>query len=204
MAEDNGNPFTDESLTNHPSVEAPPADGNPFAAPLASEVEEHQQAQAATVSSSHNGNPFDEPLMSEKAEAQNAGPSPEEQHFLQSNPGYKYVSADTKFPNRPAGIYPSGPGNEWRNDPSYSQSPVDLQLARNTAQGAATAAAATAAVPATAIGLSEVAPVIAHLAENLPNLDKAWKIIKIVGGAEYSLQHLKDVLKVLGGGSNNK
>jgi hypothetical protein len=31
--EDNGNPFTDESLTNHPSVEAQPADGNPFADP---------------------------------------------------------------------------------------------------------------------------------------------------------------------------
>ncbi len=144
--------------------------------------------------------------MSEKAEAQaqNGGPSQEEQQLLQSNPGYKYVSADPKFPNRPAGVYPSGPGNEWRNDPSYSQSPVDLHMVRNTAQGAATAAAATAAVPATAIGLGEVAPVIAHLAENLPNLDKAWKIVKIVGGAEYSLQHLKDVLKVLSGGSNNK
>jgi hypothetical protein len=69
---------------------------------------------------------------------------------------------------------------------------------------AAGAITAGAVVPASAIGLSEVAPVIAHLAENLPNLDKAWKIVKIVGGAEYSLQHLKDVLKVLGGGSNSK
>jgi hypothetical protein len=181
--------------------------GNPFDAPLASEMQEHQQAQTSTVASSHNGNPFDEPLMSEKAEAQAqataGGSSQEEQQFLQSNPGYKYIAADPKFPNRPAGIYPSGQGNEWRNDPSYSQSPVDLHMARNTAQGAATAAAATAAVPATAIGLGEVAPVIAHLAESLPNLDKAWKIVKIVGGGTYTLQHLKDVLKVLGGGSNN-
>ena len=30
MADDNGNPFADDSLTNHPSVEAQPADGNPF------------------------------------------------------------------------------------------------------------------------------------------------------------------------------
>jgi hypothetical protein len=183
--------------------------GNPFDRPLDSEIAEHQQAHAATIAASDNGNPFTEPLLSEKAEAQaqataGGGSSQEEQQFLQSNPGYKYIAADSKFPNRPAGIYPSGPGNEWRNDPSYSQSPVDLHMARNTAQGAATAAAATAAVPATAIGLGEVAPVIAHLAENLPNLDKAWKIVKIVGGAEYSLQHLKDVLKVLGGGSNNK
>jgi len=49
--------------------------GNPFNAPLASETQDHQQAQAATVAASTNGNPFDEPLMSEKAEtqAQNTG-----------------------------------------------------------------------------------------------------------------------------------
>src|ERR1700693_4500548 len=49
--------------------------GNPFNAPLASEVQEHQQAQTSTVRASANGNPFDEPLMSEKAEtqAQNTG-----------------------------------------------------------------------------------------------------------------------------------
>jgi len=39
---------------------------NPFEAPLPSEVNEHQQAVAA----SPTGNPFDEPLASEKAEAQ--------------------------------------------------------------------------------------------------------------------------------------
>ena len=56
--------------------------GNPFDAPLASEVQEHQQAMAATVSTSANGNPFDEPLMSEKAEAQaqaNAAANPEQE-----------------------------------------------------------------------------------------------------------------------------
>src|SRR5215467_4945886 len=45
------------------------ADGNPFDAPLQSEIDEHQQAQAASVQASDIGNPFDEPLMSEKAEA---------------------------------------------------------------------------------------------------------------------------------------
>lgn len=44
--------------------------GNPFDRPLASEVQDHQAAQAATVATSANGNPFDEPLLSEKAEAQ--------------------------------------------------------------------------------------------------------------------------------------
>jgi len=44
MAEDNGNPFTEE-LTNHPSVEAQPADGNPFGDPQLTSAE---QAQADT------------------------------------------------------------------------------------------------------------------------------------------------------------
>ena len=58
-----------------------------------------------------------------------------------------------------------------------------------------------AAIPASAIGLGEAAPVIAHLAEHLPTLDKAYKVLKAVsgitggvGGTIYTLQHLKDVL----------
>src|ERR1700724_1518194 len=49
------------------------------------------------------------------------GPSQEEQAFLKSNPDHQWVPADPKFPNRPEGIYPTGPGNEWRKDPSYAQ-----------------------------------------------------------------------------------
>ena len=65
-----------------------------------------------------------------------------------------------------------------------------------------------AAIPASAIGLGEAAPVIAHLAEHLPTLDKAYKVLKAVsgitggvGGTIYTLQHLKDVLKIIGGSS---
>jgi hypothetical protein len=73
------------------------------------------------------------------------GASAEEQQFLQENPNYKWMAADPKFPNRPQGIYPSGPGNEWRKDPSFAQSPVDLHLAKHTYEGAkAGAMAATA------------------------------------------------------------
>ncbi len=36
---------------------------------------------------------------------------------------------------------------------------------------------------------------IAHLAENLPNLDKAWKIVKIVGGGTYTLSALEGCAK---------
>lgn len=52
-----------------PSTVTPNPNGNPFDAPLASEMQEHQQAQVSTVAASSNGNPFDEPLASEKAEA---------------------------------------------------------------------------------------------------------------------------------------
>ena len=55
--------------------------GNPFDAPLASEIQDHQQAQAATVAASPIGNPFDEPLMSEKAEAQ-AQATAAQTHFV--------------------------------------------------------------------------------------------------------------------------
>jgi hypothetical protein len=98
---------------------------------------------------------------------------------------------------QPTGYVPNA---RIRNLPNPAEGLTPGQALINGAQ----TGAALAAVPATAIGLGEVEPVIAHLAESLPNLDKAWKIFKIVGGAEYSLQHLKDVLKVLGGGSNNK
>jgi hypothetical protein len=147
--------------------------GNPFDAPLASEMQEHQQAMASTVAASANGNPFDEPLMSEKAEAQAQATAPQ-----------------TNFV----------PNARIRNLPNPAEGLTPGQALINGAQ----TGAELAAVPASAIGLGEAEPVIAHLAENLPNLDKAWKIVKIVGGGTYTLQHLKDVLKVLGGGSNNK
>src|SRR6266849_1591905 len=149
------------------------ADGNPFDTPLASEVQDHQQAQAATVAASDNGNPFTEPLLSEKAEAQ-AQATAAQTHFV--------------------------PNARIRNLPNPAEGLTPAQALTNGVQ----TGAALAAIPASAIGLGEAEPVIAHLAESLPNLDKAWKIVKIVGGTEYTLQHLKDVLKVLGGGSNNK
>ena len=65
-----------------------------------------------------------------------AAPSDEELQFLQQNPNHQWMPSSPRFPNRPAGIYPTGPGNEWRNDPSYAQSPVDLHLGLHTYQGA--------------------------------------------------------------------
>ena len=123
------------------------SDENPFDAPLASEG-----GQAPSATKPDEGNPFDVPLDSEKAEqkAAQGGPSDEEQQFLKENPDHEYKKPDPKFPNRPEGIYPKGPGNEWRKDPSYSQSPVDLHLAKHTLEGAATGAVAAGSAPAAA------------------------------------------------------
>src|SRR5437660_293180 len=105
------------TVGNQPIGEDMPNDyENPFDRPLDSEVSEHQQQHATTTAASPIGNPFDEPLLSEKLEAQAAQaaqsglPSPEESDFLSKNPGYKHFPTDPKFPNRPAGIYPVGPG----------------------------------------------------------------------------------------------
>jgi len=59
-------------------------------------------------------------------------PQSEELQFMQQNPGHTWINRTPSFPNRQEGIYPVGPGNEWRNDPSMSQSPVDLHLALHT------------------------------------------------------------------------
>jgi hypothetical protein len=37
--------------------------------------------------------------------------------------------------------------------------------------------------------------------EHLPNLDKACKILTLALQGTYTLQHLKDVLKIMGGSS---
>lgn len=62
---------------------------NPFDKPLASEVQEHQQAQAATQQTT--GNPFDEPLASEKAEVSH-------KEAMAASPANNFVSG-SKVPN---------------------------------------------------------------------------------------------------------
>ena len=88
---------------------------------------------------------------------------PEERDFLAKHPDHQYMPADPKFPNRPAGIYPTGPGNEWRQHPDYAQSPVDIHQTEHTLEGAA--AGATAVAPAVlpsavAAGAGALAPAL--------------------------------------------
>jgi len=74
-----------------PAVTPNPTD-NPFDSPLPSEVQDHQQASAATVAS--GGSPFDDPLPSEKAE-QTARANPEQ---AASNTRQMLVSGLTGMP----------------------------------------------------------------------------------------------------------
>jgi hypothetical protein len=86
-------------------------------------------------------------------------PDPEEIDFLQNNPGHTWVTRNPQqFPNREEGIYPTGPGNEWRTDPTASQSPIDLHLAKHSAEYAAGSAAVTGSAMALPVIASVAAP----------------------------------------------
>jgi hypothetical protein len=114
------------------------------------------------------GNIFDQLAAGKDPEAAASVPDPnqpdaEEQAFLQAHPDHKWMPPDEKFPNRPAGIYPTGRGNEWRNDPTYAQAPVDLHLGEHTSEGAAEGAAAVAPVLAPEIlsaGITALKPAL--------------------------------------------
>lgn len=143
-------------------------------------MQEHQQQQAATVSASDIGNPFDEPLASEKAEA---------------------AHAEATATNGP--YVPNARIRNLTVDPTK-----DTHSAGEAFLSGAKTGVEAAAIPASAIGLGEAAPIIGHLAEGLPTLDKAYKVLKTLGGVAsgtggtlYTLQHLKDVLKIIGGSS---
>ncbi len=102
------------------------------------------------------------PVSAEEKYLQNQGP--EYRQFLKNNPNYKYLPRDPRFPNREEGIYPMGPGNEWRDNPDspmhdISQGAVDLHLLKHSlvygglsaalvGGGAGLAAVAPGAMPA--------------------------------------------------------
>jgi hypothetical protein len=106
----------------------------------------------------------------EQAMSQDKSIGPEERQFLTNNPKYKYIPADPKFRNRPAGIYPdpSLPENKWRNSPDTSQAPIDLHLLKHTAEGAGYGVMAT--LPAIGLG---AAPELAAGVRALPGVTEA-------------------------------
>jgi hypothetical protein len=80
-------------------------------------------------------------------------------------------------------VYPTGPGNEWRSDPTQSQSSVDLHFAKPTAEGAGQAAAAT--LPA--MGAGFVSPVFTAVAAHLDKVKTIIDYAERIGlkGLEY-------------------
>jgi hypothetical protein len=70
---------------------SPNPNGNPFDIPLNSEIQESQQRQQASQSSSDNGNPFDEPLASEVAEAKHSAASASQTGELTNDVGQKVI-----------------------------------------------------------------------------------------------------------------
>lgn len=129
------------------------------------------------------------------------GVSSEEASFLKSNPGYKWMAADPKFPNRPEGIYPTGPGNEWRNDPTYAQSPVDLHLGRHTYEGAkagAVAAAAPLALEAT------IPQLVGGVAGGAAGTAAGQASAKALGAGDTGQEVVGDVGGLLGGAAGSR
>lgn len=104
-------------------------------------------------------------------------------------------------PSQPSGFVPNARIRNMTVDPTKNFHSASDALLDGMKTGAE-----YAAIPASAIGLGEAAPIIAHLSESLPTLDKAYRVLKAVGGVAsgaggtlYTLQHLKDVLKIIGG-----
>src|SRR5438552_708398 len=77
-----------------------------------------------------------------------AGATPEERSFLQTNPNYVYVQRDANFRNRQAGIYHKDEASTPSfADPQMEHHPVDLHFARNTVQSGIQAAIDVATLP---------------------------------------------------------
>lgn len=128
-------------------------------------------------------------------------PQGEELQFLQQNSGHGWVSRSPNFPNREEGIYPVGPGNEWRNDPNSpmaqnSQFPVDLHLGLHTYQGAKAglmAATAPLALEAT------IPQVVGGLAGGAAGSYAGQKIAQATGAGPVGQEVAGDVGGLAGG-----
>jgi hypothetical protein len=153
----------------------PDANANPFDTPLPSEVNEHQQAVAA----SPTGNPFDEPLPSEKAEKQAANSD--------------YIKTVNTGPLSPAGQAEKAMGAGLTNAEQTHQA------LKSTGQAALETAGGVVGAGVAGMSLDAAAPLVTTLAEHLPTLDKAYKILTALGAGTYTVQHLKDVMKIIGG-----
>jgi len=132
-----------------------------------------------------------------EAATASSGISAEQQQFLKEKSGYQYFPADPKFPNRPEGIYPTGPGNEWRQHPDFAQEPVDLHLGQHTYEGAKAGAMAATAP----LALGATLPQLAGGAAGATVGTIAGQAgAKKLGAGEFEQEVAGDVGGVVGGG----
>jgi hypothetical protein len=155
-----------------------PDNGNPFDTPLASEVQDHQQAQATTTQASDNDNPFNEPLLSEKAETP-------------TDAQVAYRKATAAGPN----ITPGG-----------AEKVMGEQIGDNKAQaifaaknlGMATAATAGGVLGASAVGAAVPALYDAAIG-HLDQLTKVVRAARALGWTSFGLKEAHDVYKMVAG-----
>jgi hypothetical protein len=145
--------------------------GNPFDRPLDSELQEHQQQQAATVKSSPIGNPFDEPLLSEKAEAQAASSL--------------YLKKVNTGPLSPADQAEKAMGEAIGDNKAQA-----VEGLKNTGMAALETAGGV-------LGASEFAPVAERVAGYLPHLARIIKVGRDLGLTGIGLKEAHDLYKAL-------
>lgn len=145
-------------------------------------------------------NPFDQPLGSEVQESAQrqqdsvkTSPSgnPFDEPLASEVAEQKHAAAVTKKP--------------------YSGQAMGSKVPDSILNGPDSTGEAIAGITGAGISLSAASPVVEALAEHLPNLSKAYQVLKTLGevgagtgGAVYTLEHLKKVLGIIGGGSSKK
>lgn len=135
------------------------------------------------------------------------GTKPDEvESFLKSNPNYQYLDADPKFPNRKPGIYPAGPGSEWRTNPNsgnhdIDQWPVDLHEGKNDWEGFKIGMAGATAPLTMELSLPEL---IGGLVGGAAGDAGGRKIAKVAGGGEVAQEVSGTAGGLLGGGLGAK
>jgi hypothetical protein len=175
-----------------PGVRMTASDGKSKAIVPFSKQDEAQKENGATWQAHPDNDAVKQYMTQKQAMDQDKTIGPEEKAFLKSNKGYQYKPADPKFPNRPPGIYPVGPGNEWRDNPDTAQEPVDLHLLKHTAESAATSAVAVGGGAVGAEALEDTMATRALMKElGIDGDNVVSKVVKPV------IEHLKQPGKML-------
>lgn len=127
--------------------------------------------------------------------------------FLAQNPGkYQYLDSDPRFPNRRPGIYPAGPGSEWRSNaesPNHDidQFPIDLHDAKHSWEGFKMAAGMATAPLSMELTLPEL---IGGVLGGVAGDAGGRKLAKAAGGGDVAQEAAGTAGGLIGGGLGSK